>query len=118
MTRPGVPSFPESIHVTVESVHPSVPGVAPGSVVAESEWLPIIGPTAWLLARRLVRDGGSPYLTADLARDLGVQPGKVWSTLRSLQHFKLAAIESENGSDPAVVTVRNRWPRRLRSVSP
>lgn len=77
----------------------------------EAHWLPVIGPTAMVLARRLVMDGedGAFYLASDLARDLGVGVPRLWAAFRRLERAKLATIEPDI-SKCKHVTVRAYWP--------
>ena len=77
----------------------------------EAHWLPVIGPTAMVLARRLVMDGtdGAFYLASDLARDLGVGVPRLWAAFRRLERAKLVYIEP-SFSKAKAVTVRAYWP--------
>lgn len=76
----------------------------------EAHWLPLIGPTAMVLARRLVMDNpGAFYLASDLARDLGVGVPRLWAAFKRLERAKLITIDPTM-SKCKCVTIRAYWP--------
>lgn len=99
-TDPVIDQHDESMDVTSED--------------AEALWLPFVGPTSFLLARRLVRvlRGGDGPVVMDpelLGRMLGVG-GTEWNSplvrsLRRLHQFSRIRYDHERGT----VQVRTRW---------
>ena len=77
---------------------------------AERAWLPIIGPTAMLLARRLITEGDDIYNVAELAAQFGVNALRMWAAFQRLDRRKLILIERVDWSSAPEVTVRTRWP--------
>lgn len=77
----------------------------------EQAWLPIIGPTAMVLARRLVVEGDAFYLASDLARELGVGVPRLWQAFKRLERVNLVDIEpSLSECKHEHVIVRAYWP--------
>lgn len=88
----------------------------------EDEWLPILGPTAWLLAQLVLRELGdmptmamAEWESTKLARRLGVGPsiasnGNIPRAIQRLVHFGVVSL-----GDNGVVIIRRGWgkpPRR------
>jgi hypothetical protein len=87
-------------------------GLDPFSVEAEITWLPVIGPTGFVLARKILRafDGvpaGTvlPFEDTVVADAVGVLPNRARQTLARVVRYKLA----ENPS-PATFVFAGRWP--------
>ena len=73
-------------------------------------WLPVIGPTAFLLAGQLVDLYGYELVT-ELALSLGVGENRWRQALDRLVRFGLAAVRLDpDDSDRLIVTVLDRWP--------
>lgn len=102
------PDTPVSIDVSIDT---EVDAFGVLDVEVEAHWLPVIGPTAMVLARRLIADGedGSFYLASDLASDLGVGVPRLWAAFKRLERAKLVDIEPSLSKCKAV-TVRAYWP--------
>lgn len=77
----------------------------------EVNWLPVIGPTATLLARRLDQFAGglTPMDVSSLAHGLGVGRSRFWQALDRLQRFGLADVESRPDRDMTVIYLVARW---------
>ncbi|MBM4409226.1 MAG: hypothetical protein FJ038_11695 [Chloroflexi bacterium] len=88
----------------------------PVSYYAETTWLPLLGPTAWLLGRRFAQDamGGDElrYPVTTLAAQLGVQPNRVVAACRRLCRFGLG-VETDEGFTIDVLWPPVRKPRRI-----
>lgn len=78
----------------------------------EVKWLPVIGPTATLLARRLVGllDGTDPIDVSTLAHGLGVGRSRFWQALDRLQRFGLAGVNVLPDHDLTIIYLLRRWP--------
>lgn len=88
--------------------------MSPHGPEAELFWLPIIGPTAFLAARRVLQwiQAGYPEPTeidvdsAQLADMLGVKTATLDRALRRLARYRLAAWDRESG----VLVLQVSWP--------
>jgi hypothetical protein len=96
------PGRPDTLHVCVDTT--------PGAHATGSDdiywWLPIIGPTAAVLAQtlaRTTRPGGTSWDTGDLARRIGLagNRSKLWQSLNRLDRFGVAHFHATD-----VLTVR------------
>lgn len=87
-----------------ESAHPHPLGDA----YCENEWLPIIGPTAYLLARKLLL-GGHEQAAARVAKSLGVGENKLLAAVNRLERFGLATV-TDGGYGTVNVSILDRWP--------
>lgn len=73
----------------------------------EHAWLPIVGPTALLLARRLYETLGRGSVeldVAELAADIGVGKSRLLGAFARLERFGLARVEGR------IVILRGVWP--------
>ena len=98
-------NYPSNFRAVVTLAHPTLTHVLSDEAV--DTWLPILGPTAMLLAQRLVRDEGGTYVTSELAHEFGVGPTRLWTAVTRLEKRQLVVV------DPAqfgpIVTIRSRW---------
>jgi hypothetical protein len=101
-------SYPNNFRAEVNLAHPTMTDVLSDEAV--EVWLPSLGPTAMLLAQRLVRDGGGTYVTRELAREIGVGAGRLWNAVERLEQRQLVTIEPAQFG--AMVSIRSRWPNR------
>ena len=99
-------SAPTQFRVDVNLAHPTLTDVRSDACV--NTWLPILGPTAMLLAQRFVNDDGGTYVTRELARDLGVGASRLWLAVERLEKRQLVTVEPTQTGP--VVGIRNRWP--------
>ena len=95
-------SCPELVHVCADTT--------PGAHRTDSDdaywWLPIIGPTAMVLAQTLARhtpSGGMTWETVSLARRIGLagNRSKLWDSLNRLDRFGVAQFHATD-----VITIR------------
>lgn len=109
------PPIPWSIKVELwEGPLTTDPTFEPTHRYVEAFWLPVIGPTAIMLARKLyVKGNAGPYVAEidTLALELGLvledggpRPALVQKSLVRLQVFRLARF------DGATYSLRSRWP--------
>jgi hypothetical protein len=72
----------------------------------EKHWLPVLGPTCYLLARHVIvgGDGVTSYTYGDLAAALGVSPVKVRDAVKRLRRF--GPVTDTDG----VITIPTKWP--------
>jgi len=74
----------------------------------EEHWLPVIGPTCYLLARHVATEGADgldvTFTYGYFAAALGVSPTKVCNAIRRLGRFGLIEHEAD------VILVRDGWP--------
>ncbi len=84
-------------------------GVDALSLYAETFWLPTIGPTSYLLARRLLHDP-EEWAKADLSAALGIgfRGGKNCPLERSLSRLEGYRLASERDG---ILSLRAQWPR-------
>jgi hypothetical protein len=74
----------------------------------EEAWLPKLGPTALLLARRLCRGHYVDRYEVDvLARDLGVSAPRLWAAVLRLERCGHASINRD--ASPPIVRLRTAW---------
>jgi hypothetical protein len=99
-------SYPDNFRAVVTLAHPTMTDVLSDEGV--ETWLPILGPTAMLLAQRLVRDDGGTYVTRELASEMGVGASRLWLAVERLEKRQLVTVEAE--AFGPVVGIRNRWP--------
>lgn len=81
----------DTLHVTPHR-HSASRNLDPFSGEAELEWLPILGPTAFLLARRITSDAQQGYFVHDipmLAQSLGVGPDQLRKSIQRLRRYGL-----------------------------
>lgn len=83
----------------------------------EKAWLPTLGPTAMLLARRLIAGGDDIYKVDELARQFGVGALRLWNAFTRLDRRRLILIEHVDWSSAPIVTARARWPHPSRAVT-
>ena len=105
-TVPPAPSRPDVLHVCVDTT----PGPHPTDSDDIFWWLPVIGPTATVLAQVLARhtaSGGTSWNVADLALRVGLSGSvaRLWTTLNRLDQFKLIRFHATD-----VLTVRVALP--------
>jgi len=76
----------------------------------EEHWLPVLGPTCYLLARRVILHGGDGgdigFTYRELADALGVAPSKARDAIHRLIRFGPVSTEDEGH----VIVVPNGWP--------
>ena len=80
------------------------------SAYCEDHWLPLVGPTAYLAARRIARlavDGQVTVVTAELAHGVGVKPAVLAKALDRLVRFSLAVWLP---TEPPTLVVAEAWP--------
>lgn len=99
-------TFPLNFRAVVNLAHPTLTDVRSDACV--NTWLPILGPTAMLLAQRLVHDEGGTYVTRELASELGVGAARLWQAVERLEKRQLVTVEAEQHGP--IVGIRNRWP--------
>ena len=85
------PERPDCLHVCADTT----PGVHKTDSVEIEWWLPIIGPTATVLAQTLARHtptGGATWDTTELAQRIGLagNRSKLWHSLNRLDMFAVA----------------------------
>ena len=100
---------PRHMTVTIVEDHD---GADPLSVHGMGLWLPTIGPTATVLAQRLIQCGKATrimYATPLLAHSIGVKTSKMWYATRRLERYELASIDDDNPDNPFVYLL-DRWP--------
>ena len=107
-------SYPANFRAVINLAHPTMTDVLSDEGV--EAWLPSLGPTAMLLAQRLVRDGGGSYVTRELARELGVGAGRLWNAVERLEQRQLVTVEPEQFGP--IVTIRSRWPQPTKRGQP
>jgi hypothetical protein len=104
-TRPAI-TRPDHIHVCADTT----PGVHRTDSDEIFWWLPVIGPTATVLAQVLARHtptGGATWDTGKLARRIGLSGNrsKLWVSLNRLHQFGAAQFHATD-----VLTVRTMLP--------
>ena len=93
---------PDRLHVCADTT----PGIHQTDSIEIEWWLPIIGPTATVLAQTLARHtptGGTTWDTAELARRIGLagNRSKLWHSLNRLDLFGVAHFHATD-----VLTIR------------
>jgi hypothetical protein len=93
---------PGHLHVCADST----PGIHPTDSVEIEWWLPIIGPTATVLAQTLARHtdhGGATWDTTELAQRIGLagNRSKLWQALNRIDMFGIAHFHATD-----VLTIR------------
>lgn len=76
----------------------------------ERAWLPILGPSAMVLARHLVTSDRGIYPMSELARDLGIGVPRLWAAFKRLERFDLVEIVTPDWSPHPIIRVRAHWP--------
>jgi len=101
--------LPATLTVTTSDRPPTLRGTLdPLSFQAEELWLPVIGPSAYLLGQRLVRDARQDILLHDreeLGFSLGMRGKLLPKAVERLEYFNLA-LRTGNGS----ITIFDPWP--------
>lgn len=93
--------------ITVRVVAPPFHAhIDPTSVTAEREWLPVIGPTAWCLARRLNIEGDRSWSWAELGAAVGVSASIAQRSVHRLVMFRLA---QPSLTEPGTVELFTSW---------
>lgn len=97
---------PDFLHVCADTT----PGVHPTNSDDIFWWLPIIGPTATVLAQTLARHtptGGTTWNTSDLAQRIGLSGNRsrLWISLNRLDQFGVAHFHATD-----VLTIRLTLP--------
>lgn len=120
-TRDDVPLRVHVVHILTDDR--PMPMTDPATLMA---WLPIIGPSAMVLAWRLGLDARMPepvraarvdpdtvvYDTAALAASFGIRTARLWQSFERLARFRLVSIDRGPTGlrDPADVVVFSHWP--------
>lgn len=109
-------AYVDYLSVTVDMTGPLTRHPVAGWYV-EVAWLPIVGPTALLLARRLVaadRDATDRDATLvrvdELAPSLGVGVPRLWTALGRLERRGLVTVAIDEVNRVAVVKIKGVWP--------
>jgi hypothetical protein len=103
---PATVTRPDHLHVCADTT----PGVHRTDSDDIYWWLPVIGPTATVLAQTLARHtptGGVTWVTGDLAQRIGLSGNrsKLWVSLNRLDHFGIAHFHATD-----VLTIRLSLP--------
>ncbi len=105
-TDPTATTRPDQLHVCADTT--------PGVHLTDSDeifwWLPVIGPTATVLAQTLARytpTGGTTWNTTELAQRIGLSGNrsKLWASLNRLDQFGVAQFHATD-----VLTIRLALP--------
>ena len=99
-------STPTNFRVVVHLSQPPMVDVLSDECV--DTWLPVLGPTAMLLAQRFVIDGDGSYVTAELARQFGVGTGRLWQAVTRLEKRQLVTVHPEQSG--SIVNIHDHWP--------
>jgi len=111
---PMRPDLPLNYKVTVNWSAPYSDTVDPMSDDGERQWLSVVGPMAFAVARHLIRDGGGEYEARVLAASFGPSAGakRIYASLQRLQRFGLATVYPHVEGEARRVTVEAVWRRR------
>ena len=110
--KPTTSNLPTSVHVTILTTQDERFLLPVLSRETETLWLPNIGPSAMVLARRLVaQERTDIYDMAALAPAIGVGVPRLWEAFNRLRRAKLATINTPEWSPIPCVAMHAFWPR-------